>query len=1099
MPPPYSFFISNANAQNNSDLAAIKKAEVARRAAVLIDHKKAKFTAKELIEAVNDSKNNGQLKKLLGEPESAQPLMHRAPTPQEVALIERDPELPIAKLFRYVVVNYADNASRGKAVGQLRKQAEVAAVVEDEDLAFSALPTEKDYPGFLGTAASDSGQWGMHFMRFPEAWDKVRGRAWVTAVDNGVQENHPDIIPNYRKHLSFSSFLRYFDQPDEKKAPLLTSGHGTHVASTIAAAHNNSGIVGGCPECSFVALRTGGNLLFTASEIVRAVDIGSQVINMSYETPTQRQHNCLSTDINLPICLALNHAKSNGVTLVASAGNYGNRIEGDNGTPHLSLFPLPATHPDVLAISGLRWDSEIVSFWAGANNPPVSINPIFGSNFGDFRANGTPEISFAAPARRVVAAVYQNENWSAPGNAESCGDGANPTNSTTSDGVGYCTGTSMSAPHVSAMAGLVKSANPLLATDDVKAVLRQSSECLGSTSQCTAAADMRKQGYGVPKADKAVQLAIGGPTAKNRVTPLFAYFNATGDNHFYTTNPQMAIAAKRNTLQPAPRYKFSPASVNCATSASACLTNIPGRTDMFINQSINTLLPDGQPNSSGVDLQVVFEAKPNPAGSVAVRADDATFGGSQLRKFPNYGDATFTLVPNSLGTNITLTPLSISTYPLQYQEIGLPIPGMKTLPCGRTYAANLSTVGVLSCDATWQARAIALFLTTHQDPTNTGKTLKKVHRLSCAPENLSCNTASGAKKAFHVTFQYTTSDSEVQTLKNSGYNLDGAEGYAYDPLGTQPAGTQMLCARRNTLREDYVLFLDTTTTTCTGANSDAYATQAGFDGSGYNDQLGTKIGYVYPVSYLSQDSDGDGLTDAVEMAEGRNPAAKDNNFIDTPNDHRLFVQQQYRDFLGREAEAAGQYDWERYLTSGGYSRAKVTEAFLNSPEFGSFIPPIVRLYLGYFKRTPDHAGLWGWYDIYRSETMSLAMISNAFSQSAEFVQTYGGLTNSQFVTLVYQNVLNRTPSQGEINDWLSLMNSGYSRGDVMLGFTDSGEFKAQSANRVTVISTYEGMLRRAGEDSGVNAWVNYMNNGNNVQALINGFLGSLEYRYRFLN
>jgi hypothetical protein len=375
----------------------------------------------------------------------------------------------------------------------------------------------------------------------------------------------------------------------------------------------------------------------------------------------------------------------------------------------------------------------------------------------------------------------------------------------------------MAAPHVSAMAGLVKSANPLLDAAGVKSVLIQSAECLEGnlTAPCNSNSSigsdpqkaMRQLGYGVPKADKAVQIALGGPGAKNRLTPLFGYYNTDGDNHFYTTNPQMAIAAKRNTLQPAPRFKLSTPSITCTTSICD-LTHLSS-IKIYGNQTV--LRPNGLEcqgtECSGVE--VVYE---RATGATLVRGSDTVnaSAGGVLGTAASSLDTKLTYA-TFLGPNVAITGLVASTFPLTYKEIGLPIPGYPNLPCGSKFMLD-ATTGSPSNSACeyYPARAVAMLLTTHvdptnTDPTNTGKVLKPVYRFSCNPDNLTCNIAAGSKAAFHVAFRYTSNETILNGIKSEGYDLDGIEGYVFDPNDPQPAGTQMLCSRRNAARHDRML------------------------------------------------------------------------------------------------------------------------------------------------------------------------------------------------------------------------------------------------------------------------------------------------------
>ena len=249
-----------------------------------------------------------------------------------------------------------------------------------------------------------------------------------------------------------------------------------------------------------------------------------------------------------------------------------------------------------------------------------------------------------------------------------------------------------------------------------------------------------------------------------------------------------------------------------------------------------------------------------------------------------------------------------------------------------------------------------------------------------------------------------------------------------------------------------------------------------------------------PSMALAADTDGDGIPDDVEVTEGRNPGLKDNDVFTS---NRLFAMQQYRDFLGREGDAGGITFYTDLLTAGTLVRANVVENFFNSPEFSGTVSPIVRLYFATFLRIPDYGGLQFQVNAYRAGT-PLTVIANNFSASPEFQARYGALSDAQYVVLLYQNVLGRTPVQGEIDFHVARLTSGATRGEVMTGFSESPEYQANTFNEVYVTMMYVGMLRREPEQGGFDFWLNYMDTGNPGINLILGFLNAPEYRNRFL-
>jgi Domain of unknown function (DUF4214) len=103
------------------------------------------------------------------------------------------------------------------------------------------------------------------------------------------------------------------------------------------------------------------------------------------------------------------------------------------------------------------------------------------------------------------------------------------------------------------------------------------------------------------------------------------------------------------------------------------------------------------------------------------------------------------------------------------------------------------------------------------------------------------------------------------------------------------------------------------------------------------------------------------------------------------------------------------------------------------------------------------------------------------------------------VTLLYQNVLGRAPDPAGLAAWVAVLDGGASRGQVLLGFSESAEYKAGTANEVLVTMMYSGMLRRTAELTGFNAWVAFLDAGTYTrEQVINGFFLSTEYRARFL-
>jgi len=253
----------------------------------------------------------------------------------------------------------------------------------------------------------------------------------------------------------------------------------------------------------------------------------------------------------------------------------------------------------------------------------------------------------------------------------------------------------------------------------------------------------------------------------------------------------------------------------------------------------------------------------------------------------------------------------------------------------------------------------------------------------------------------------------------------------------------------------------------------------------------------YPDSYavaVNSDVDNDGIPNCVEATEGRNVDLKDNDVF---GNTRLFAMQQYRDFLAREGDAPGITYWTGQMNAGAQNRVQMVDTFFNSAEFQGTIAPVARLYFAYFLRIPDYDGLNYWIGQFKAGN-SLDTVSQAFAQSPEFTSRYGGLTNAQFVNLVYQNVLGRGPDAAGAAFWTGQLDSAAkTRGQVMTQFSESPEYASVIGSEVYVTMIYMGMLRRAPDDAGFAFWVGQKDQGS-AQGLITAFLGSAEYHNRFL-
>ncbi|SEN80016.1 Peptidase M10 serralysin C terminal [Duganella sp. CF517] len=101
-----------------------------------------------------------------------------------------------------------------------------------------------------------------------------------------------------------------------------------------------------------------------------------------------------------------------------------------------------------------------------------------------------------------------------------------------------------------------------------------------------------------------------------------------------------------------------------------------------------------------------------------------------------------------------------------------------------------------------------------------------------------------------------------------------------------------------------------------------------------------------------------------------------------------------------------------------------------------------RLYQAAFDRTPDLPGMGFWLN-HLDSGMELLTMSQNFLQSQEGVADYGTLSDAQFVTTLYANVLHRAPDAAGYEFHLGNLTSGINtRAVVLMGFSESAENRA---------------------------------------------------------
>jgi hypothetical protein len=124
---------------------------------------------------------------------------------------------------------------------------------------------------------------------------------------------------------------------------------------------------------------------------------------------------------------------------------------------------------------------------------------------------------------------------------------------------------------------------------------------------------------------------------------------------------------------------------------------------------------------------------------------------------------------------------------------------------------------------------------------------------------------------------------------------------------------------------------------------------------------------------------------------------------------------------------------------------------------------------------PDYAGLQNWSNALPTGALTLTGAADQFAASAEFSLKYGSLDNTGYVQQLYRNVLGRDADPAGLANWVSQLNSGSSRGTVLVGFSESDEFKANMVNQVEIVRLFYVLLGRRPSAAELQNWIGFFN------------------------
>jgi serine protease len=333
----------------------------------------------------------------------------------------------------------------------------VAALQARDDVEF-AQPNYLYYPMKTPNDTYYTYQWHYPAINLPTAWDATTGSSSVVvAVLDTGKTAHPDLEGQFVGGYDFVSSTSSSNDGNGRDSNATDPGdsgssyHGTHVAGTIAALSNNgSGVTGVCWSCKVLPVRVLGYDGGTSADIADGIRWSAglsvsgvtnnanpaKVINMSLGG--ERACSADNTYQN-----AITAAYNRGVSIVVSAGNSNKNASGF----------VPASCSNVITVAAT-----------------------------DYRGNRAPYSNYGT----TIEVSAPGGDTSIDRNSDGYNDGVLSTlkNSSGSYIYSFYQGTSMAAPHVSGVIGLMLSRNSSLTPSQILSKLQSTARAI-SSSKCS--------------------------------------------------------------------------------------------------------------------------------------------------------------------------------------------------------------------------------------------------------------------------------------------------------------------------------------------------------------------------------------------------------------------------------------------------------------------------------------------------------------------------------------------------------------------------------------------------------------------------------------
>lgn len=336
--------------------------------------------------------------------------------------------------------------------------------------------TDRSWMGPVQNKNNLPKDWWLHKAGVKNAWQYSSGAGTTIAIiDDGIEPEHPAfansiVFPRDMMDKSGNGFPHH----------LFNEGHGTACASIAVSSDKHA--PGVAPAAKVMPIRiTGLGSIYQSEAIYWAAVKGADVISCSWGPPDGRIDDPSDDEMYFPLpdhtktafeFAVKNGRNGKGTTIVFAAGNGNEPVQYDGY----------ASAPEVIAVNAINYKNQR-TYYADYGYPNFCCFPSGDREYAE-------DLSL-----KEVSGIYVADRLGE--------DGLSPT-----DYYDLFTGTSASCPGVAGVVALMYARAPGLNYRQVKEILKNSCEKVGATDSYNNKGYSQSLGYGLLKADRAVQHAI---------------------------------------------------------------------------------------------------------------------------------------------------------------------------------------------------------------------------------------------------------------------------------------------------------------------------------------------------------------------------------------------------------------------------------------------------------------------------------------------------------------------------------------------------------------------------------------------------------------